>query len=320
MTASDWPSFTSLEYVRCYAQAFPQRRLELITMDGRRSTYAAFYVYDGVAENILPTVPWESGSTAGLTKTRLESMRSSLGVEVLWFPLICLDIPGTCELKALQGVVVSSRRPSPIINMDIDSAGTWARACGNLGRRAERRRQAFERLGLMCREVGDSRLAVEFLAHIERLSWKATCGQDMFSRDQFNLYSALLKNRVLRAIVVFDGDRPVAYRLDGRADDTLYCVKWSYDEHYARSSPGFYLIAVDLPRRYQEHGLTRIDLFGGLDSLKQVVMTGERARVDIAWPDGERARGLILQGVQHDALVENHLKTGRGLRHLYRTG
>lgn len=320
MTASEWPSFISLEYLRCYAQAFPQRRLELVTMDSKQDLYTAFHVHKNVAESVLPIAPWESGSSVGLTETRLETIRSSLGVEVLWFPLICLDIPGTCELRALRNVVVSSRRPSPIINLDISGGGAWSHACENLGRRAERRRRAFERLGLECREVEDSKLAVEFLARIERLSWKAACGQDMFSRDQFSLYSSLLKNCVLRAVVVFDGERPVAYRLDGRTDDTLYCVKWSYDENYARASPGFYLIAVDLVHRYQARGLIRIDLFGGLDSLKQVVMTGERARVDIAWPDGEVAKELIFQGTQHDALVENHLKTGRGLRHLYHTG
>ncbi len=315
----DWPSFISLDYAHSYAQAFPQRQLRLITVDIKRSMSAAFYVHDNVAESILPTVPWESGSGIGLTETRLEAIRSNLAVDVLWFPLICMDMPGTCELAALRGAAVSNRRPSPTISWSTNGGGVWNRAHNNLGRRAERRRRAFETLGLECREVEDADLVIEFVAQIERSSWKATCKQDMFSRDQFSLYSSLVRRGVLRAVMVFDGDRPVAYRLDGRSGKTLFCVKWSYDEAHARASPGFYLIAVDLAQRYRGSDITRIDLFGGSDSLKESVMTGSRHRVDIAWPNGERADELLLRGLEHDAIVENHLKTGRGLRHLYYT-
>jgi CelD/BcsL family acetyltransferase involved in cellulose biosynthesis len=312
-----WPSFVSLDYVHCYARAFPQRRLSVITVDDIKGMSAAFYVHDKVGESILPTVPWESGAALGLTEARLEVLRSKLNVELLWFPLIYLDMAGTRELAALCSATVSSRRASPIIKLSANTEEVWSRARANLGRRADRRRRAFERLGLVCQHVQDPDLAIQFVAQIERSSWKATCGQDMFSRDQFSLYSSLLSHGVLLAIIVFDDGRPVAYRLDGRNGNTIFCVKWSYDETYARVSPGFYLIAIDLAQRYHANGITLIDLFGGSDSLKKSVMTGNRRRVDIAWPNGQLANELISRGLQHDALVENHVKTGRGLRYLY---
>jgi hypothetical protein len=314
-----WPSFTSLAYAVSYARAYPDRCVAMVPVSAQGSIAAAFHVYADVAESILPTVPWATTdrSVSNSLCVDLKWLRQQLCVSSLWFPLMCEDMAATRLLMSMDDVMTFSRRPSPIIDWSNSGSEVWTIACERLGGQAERRRKAFEKIGLSIQSIEDPERAVQFIAQVERMSWKASSAQDMFSRDQFALYSTLIRERVLRTVGVVDDGRPVAYRLDGRADHTLFCVKWSYVEGYSKVSPGFYLIAQDLARRYGQMHLARMDLYGGLDTLKAAVMTGARSRVDVVWPGGPAAVELTRRGLAFDSILDSHFRTGRGLRYLY---
>ena len=311
------PSFLSTAYGSSYARAFPDRQVEVVPLLGRaQGPTSTFQVCDGVATSVTPVAPWD-GEGSVPSRADLDRARQRLGVEVLWYPLMSTDVPATRALAAVEGVLVSERRPSPVIDWTCGGRELWSRVRNRLGSRAERRRRAFERAGLRFVDIVEPERAVSFVAEVERRSWKAAAGQDMISREQLALYATLLRDGVLRATAVMDADRPVAFRLDGLAGDTLYCVKWSYDDAYRKTSPGFMLITCDLAERYADAPLARVDLFGGPDSLKDAVTTSSRHRVDIAWPGGVRAAELARCGRAHDARVAVHLAAGGGLRHLY---
>lgn len=281
-------------------------------------TVAVFRLDAGVAQSILPTVPWDaSAASEAVTTVDLESLRRRLNVDVLWFPLLCEDAVGTRTLLAAAGVVVSRRRPSPVIDWTLDECSVWRRTCERLGSRAERQWRAFKRRDFCVHAIEDPEEAVRFVEHVERRSWKTSCQQDMISRRQFSLYAALIRDRVLNTVGATDKGQPVAYRLDGRAAETLFCVKWSYDEKYRNASPGFALLTRDLPERYRDSSLRRVDLFGGRDLLKELIMTGTRSRVDVAFPSGYLSGHLLQRGRELDAAIEANLRSGRGLRSLY---
>jgi hypothetical protein len=231
--------------------------------------------------------------------------------------LIYSDAPATRQLLAIKDIAVVARRPSSAIDWADGGNKSWQLTCEKLGSRAERRRRAFKKFGLTAAAISESRTAAQFVSHVETFSWKAAYGQDMHSRGQFALYSTLLQDGLLHAVGVTDHGRPVAYRLDARAGDTLFCVKWSYVDAYGKASPGFYLIARDLVERYHKAGIACIDLFGGADTLKEAVMTELRERVDVVWPASPLAEMLLRRSLEFDALVDSHYSTGRGLRYLY---
>jgi hypothetical protein len=306
-----WPDFLSLRYADAYRVAYPRRRIEAV--DVGNGAVAVFDCADRVARSVLPTIPWIGSCDTPI----LASLLRRLAVECLWFPLMCQDRRESMALATVDGVVVYERAPSPTIDWGDRGAGLWARACARAGSQAERRRRMFERQRLSVRRIVDPAEARAVVASVEARSWKAQCAQDMVSRDQLCLYNVLLDSRILRATVVCDGERAVAYRLDAKDEATLFCVKWSYDEAYAKVSPGFYLIARDLAEQYAAWDVAMIDLFGGPDPLKLAVMTGARARIDVAWPANTLAAALGSEGQARDRAVAASVQQGRGLRRLY---
>jgi hypothetical protein len=227
------------------------------------------------------------------------------------------DEPRTQAFLAVPCLRVFRRRGSAIIDWSAGGTDVEERVKKRLGRQAVRRQRIFERLHLIAVPIADPDRATSIVEEVERRSWKSEEGQDLVSKCQLDLYASLLRARILRAVAVMDGSRPVAYRLDGHNEAVLLCVQWSYDDRYSRASPGFHLIAADLAHRYRNLHLSHVDLFGGEDLLKQVVMTGLRSRVDVVYPDDDAAAALVEAGLERDRAAEDHLRSRRGLRYLY---
>lgn len=246
----------------------------------------------------------------------LTAARSATGAEVLYLPLLYTDLPTTGSLREVPGAAVLERRPSPVIAWEERGADLWARCRSRLGSRARRRLRKFEAADLRIADLqGDE--AVKAIAAVERLSWKARLGQDMHSRGQMEHYRHLLLAGDVHTRAVLSDAGPVAYRLDAIVADTLFCLKWSFDESFRHLSPGFVMIAHDLVEQYGERALRQIDLFGSPDHLKDSVSTGGRTRIDIAWPDGPRSREFLRERAEHDRRSAAVYRGGRGIRTAY---
>lgn len=246
----------------------------------------------------------------------LVETRAALAVDILYFPLLYPDLTTARRLLAAPSGRRLERRPSPVIDWSRRGEDLFRRCEERLGSRARRRRQRFERAGLAVRwlEPTESRYALDY---VERRSWKADCGQDMHGRGQFDLYAQLAKTGAATIRAVFDGPHPVAYRLDMRAGEVVYCVKWSFDETYRSVSPGFYLLACDLPVSYPDRSVTTIDLYGSPDTLKGALASGVRQRWDLAWPDGSVATRILDERQAHDAAQEQVYRRSGGIREAY---
>jgi hypothetical protein len=112
-------------------------------------------------------------------------------------------------------------------------------------------------------------------------------------------------------------ETPIAYRIDTCVGGVLFALKWSFDEAWRRVSPGFSLLAVDLPRRCKILDVTHADLFGSPDLLKDAVSTGERQRCEFIWPSGPVADRILAERHAHDTRAAQALAQGKGIRTSY---
>jgi CelD/BcsL family acetyltransferase involved in cellulose biosynthesis len=156
------------------------------------------------------------------------------------------------------------------------------------------------------------------VASVERRSWKAAARQSMLDLpSQGGLYRRLLEEGLCETQFLMDGDRPVAYRLDGRAGHRVVSLKWSFAEEYGRDSPGFYLLTEGLIRRWSTEDVSEIDLNGSPDHMKEAICTSMSARVDITFPEGPECDALRVDRQRHDGRVAAAYDNGSGLRTLY---
>lgn len=243
-----------------------------------------------------------------------ERVIRALKVETLYFPLLYQDILKNQCTNIPSNALFYERRPSPFICWENRGADVWQRCESRLGIRAKRRLKKFEKAGASVLTM-EGKDAVEAIAAVERKSWKAKYHVDLFSRDQFKLVKNLVENKSLLVRVVLIESNPIAYRIDFRVKDTVFCYKWSYDEDVRRLSPGFYLIAKDLIETYGNEPLKMIDLYGSPDSLKDTVSSGSRKRFDIIWPDSPQARQISQERRQHDARAAKVYAENMGIRY-----
>lgn len=242
----------------------------------------------------------------------------ALSVDVVHLPLLYEDIRTAMAFASVPGCARLARRPSPVVGWSLRGGDVWPRCEARLGSRARRRRRRFERAGLETRTLSGED-AVCAVSRIEARSWKATAGQDMHRRGQLWFYVGLVRSGVVETRVVCAGDEPVAYRMDVTVGRTVFCLKWSFDERFRAASPGFYLIAVDLPEFYGGRDVEVIDLFGAPDALKDAVSSGSRPRFDVAWPAGPAADAVLAERAEHDRAAVNAYHAGRGIRASYQT-
>jgi Acetyltransferase (GNAT) domain len=246
----------------------------------------------------------------------LSTVRQRLGVDTIHIPLLYPDVDTAQALLRAQGVARLERLPTLVMAPPFDQGTILARCSARLGSRARRRICRFRRAGLVFQELaGDP--AIRALDLIEQRSWKATCRQDMHSRDQFAAYAARLRSGELSMTAVMAQETPIAYRIDAHVRGILFALKWSFDEAWRRVSPGFVLLAVNLPWRCEALGVKYADLFGSPDLLKGALSTGERRRIECAWPAGPAAERLLAERRTHDTRAAQAHAQGNSIRSSY---
>lgn len=251
----------------------------------------------------------------------LSRVALELDAKYVYFPMVYCSGQQVDALLAVPQVATWPRRPSPGIDWNLRGEDLWERVRKRHGTQAEKKRSRFERNLHVRRMYGPS--AADALGLVESRSWKASHKQDMHSRDrQFAFYAGTLcEGGSTELSVVFDNNRPVAYRLDARVASTVFAMKWSFDYGYRRQSPGFYLLTLDLVARWGQEDVTYIDLFGSPDTLKSLVQTDQRPRQDIAWPANAREISTLrAERTRFDLENEMLFKQGFGLRRRFGGG
>ncbi|MGH3936172.1 MAG: GNAT family N-acetyltransferase [Pseudonocardiaceae bacterium] len=299
----------TLGYADAVAAAVGSNRVHVAV---HRSLLGAFRQDEGKASSVFAGRPVLGGPPDSQLCELAELVRAALDVPVVYFPHV--------TSAAVSGLASWRRRDSPTVTWTEQGRDLPERVRRRYGSRADRQWRRFEAAGLTTAPVSGA-AAVAVLDTIERRSWKAMCGQSMHDRDQqFELYSGLVDRNLVTLDVAWHGRRPVAYRLDAWTGRTVACVKWSFDEDYRRSSPGFYLLTQGLTRRWGPVELDLIDLFGSPDTLKDMVASGAVPRYDLAWPPGPAADALRAERSAFDHAAQDNHTTRRGVRHLYQGG
>ncbi|GAA2640938.1 hypothetical protein GCM10009863_67710 [Streptomyces axinellae] len=221
------------------------------------------------------------------------------------------------EVRALAPFTVWERPANSLIDWACDGADLWERVLDRGTSQLRRKRRLVERDGLQLDPGLAGADAAEDVLRVDDRSWKATCGQNMRTRGQDRLYRRLVTVGTLTAAFLRDGDRPVAFRLDARVKDLLSCLKWSYDEDYRRYSPGLYLLTEGLRREWSGRGVRVVDLHGGPDTLKDLLYSERRPRVDLWYGDAEKGARQAAERAAFDARVAAVREGGKGLRHAF---
>ncbi|WP_189239040.1 GNAT family N-acetyltransferase [Planomonospora parontospora] len=251
----------------------------------------------------------------GILERLLGEIAADLGTGLLYFPLAYPESAAADRLAAVPRMAVWRRSPSPVVRWDDGGHGVMERFRERHGSQATRKTRRWNSSLRAATMTGTAACAA--LAEIERHSWKASARLDLDSEGQLGYYQRLLRRRLVTMSAAVLGDRPVAYRLDARHQDTVYALEWSYDARFGGHAPGMFLMVDGLRRRWGGVPLKRIDLFGGPDMLKLLVATGDRERIDFAWPAGPAADRLRRERHAHDARLRRCLDAGVGVRAAY---
>jgi hypothetical protein len=229
-----------------------------------------------------------------------------------------LTDPSYAVLAALGPFRTWERSPNSVIDWSRDGADLLGRVRERGGSQSARKRQMIERDGLVL-DIGrhGEDAAWDMLAVDDR-SWKAAAGQGMRQRGhQAGLYSRLISQGTASVTFLRHRGTQVAFRVDVRAGNRLACLKWSYDQMYARYSPGAYLLTVGLLAEWTGCGITTIDLFGGPDHLKNLIYSHHVPRIDAWYGDDMAGAALEQERLAFDARLRATLQAGKGLRHAY---
>lgn len=247
--------------------------------------------------------------------TLLSDVREVTGRSV-YLPLI--DERWARVVRRHGSTRVWARTPNSLINWSDEGADLWSQVSARGSSQLQRKRKLVQRDGFELDSGRTGESAARDMLEIDDRSWKAYCGQSMRQRKgQADLYTHLVRTGVATVSFLRSGERPVAFRLDARAQKRVTCLKWSYDEDFKRYSPGLYLLTFGLIEQWSHSGVEVIDLFGGPDTLKDLLFTDRVARVDM-WI-GDDATGDELEADRYslDDRVGQQLAAQRGLRHAY---
>jgi hypothetical protein len=272
---------------------------------------------DDVWRSVFPGAPiLTDGTIDGGTLARLFAhVVKDLSAAALYFPLAYQETAAARALESTPGIASWPRSPSPVVDWTDRGNGVLARFQERHGSQADRKlRRWRQRLTVT---TLDHQSAEDVLARVEHRSWKARAHLDLQSAGQLDYYRHLLNLGAATLTGAFQGNEPVAYRIDLRHQRTVYAVEWSFVREAARSAPGMFLLTAGLVERWASEDLDFIDLFGAPDLLKSMVETRRRERTDFAWPSGSVVDGLRAERQAHDARLDRQLADGVGIRRTY---
>jgi CelD/BcsL family acetyltransferase involved in cellulose biosynthesis len=162
--------------------------------------------------------------------------------------LAAVDSVRCSSLESASSICPLVKRRSSPTYLDDTLQGRTRRKLGQKRRNFER--VLGERLRLVDR--GSEPLAVERFLALEAAGWKGDARTAMLSipgeADFFRaVCSTFAAGNRLRLLSLEAGDTTVAMRCDVLAGDRLFSLKATYDEHFARFSPGLLLEVDSLP-------------------------------------------------------------------------
>jgi hypothetical protein len=244
----------------------------------------------------------------------IRGVRRLTGLSV-YAPLV--DAP-YAAMAALMPTRIWGRSPNSTIDWASDGADMLARARSRGGSQVDRKRRLIERDGLVLDPSGIGITAVREMLDIDDRSWKAAAGQGLRQRGrQAAFYSALVMRGAVTVSFLRHNGTPVAFRIDARVAGRLMCLKWSYDQAYARYSPGVFLLTTGLVAEWSGRGIRTVDLCGGPDRMKELIYSDQSPRIDAWYGDSKMGRDLEEERLTFDARLSAALQEGRGLRHVF---
>jgi len=248
-----------------------------------------------------------------------DEIQRELGVTTLYFPLVYERCKTFETLRDISQFNFWKRLPCPVINGDFSLPIIWNRVLDRYGSRANRQKKKFEsKLVVKSIDISDLDAIIE---KVETNSWKKLFSQDMLSRgNQFIYYTNIIKSGLADITVAFDEeiDQAVAFRIDSMINRVLYVIKWSYDENYKQYSPGFYLLAVDLFKKYSGQDLKFIDLYGSPDMLKNQIETDRLERFDICYSSDEgEVESIKTERTAFDNKIFNNYRSKQSVKKIF---
>jgi len=238
--------------------------------------------------------------------TFISDVKTHLKASTLYFPLTYVTNHLHEILMRTPHYSSWDRLPNPIISGDVNSNEIWERAMLRHKSRALRQKNKFEKT-LRVKTITGT-IVRDKIAMVEKKSWKSTYGQDMLSREnQIEYYSSLIESGSATVTFAINSlDEPVAFLIDTFMNNVLYIIKWSYSEEYRKYSPGFYLLCVDMPKRYDGTNVKYIDLYGSPDSLKDLLETNRLERMDFCISeDKAQVEQIKAKRMEYDKNSEN---------------
>lgn len=252
----------------------------------------------------------------------LNEILKYLKPKTIYFPKTYIHTNLYKEIMKLDSEQLTywDRLPVPIVNCKTDKKEIYEQEILRYGKRTIRQRKKFEK-DLYVVEINDDNSAEEIIKDIELNSWKRQCKQDMLSREnQFTYYTNIIKLGLGKLVVAFtkEGNVPVAYRIDAITKDIIYFLKSSFKEQYKKYSPGSYLIATDLIERYVDNrSYNYIDLCGSMNTLKNMVATGELKRIDFCYPYNTIVETIKEERTNFSKLNRENYIQGNSIRKIY---
>ena len=211
--------------------------------------------------------------------------------------------------RALR-LVEAGLSPSPYISLDAADPLDWL---GSTTRKSIRRyRRQLEAEGPLTMEVfdeaGQMQRALDLYLEIEDRSWKRGAQQGVGKdRQSPAFFRDLLPRLAARkgALLMFLklGERRIAGNIDFLHGTSVHSSHTTFDQAYARYSPGNLLLSVALPW-YAEHGFRTYELWARFLGNKQrfTELARENLNLRVLQVRGLRRRALFLPGMVKRAL------------------
>lgn len=251
----------------------------------------------------------------GELEMNLGRLLTLTGAKAVYFPTVYANSESGRLLSLLASAHRWDRAPSMTIDWHDRGASLESRYRSSLGSQADRRILKWSRslgVGTVC----DSEVE-HVIGKVDARSWKGEAGCDLTSTGQAKLFADLIRFGRAKMAATFLDNVPVAYRIDAHCGTIVLCMEWAFSRDAAALSPGAFLLVRGLVTAWSSVDVEMIDLFGADDTLKSAIASGERDRVDFAWPPCAETNELRAERMSHDAQSAYVARNGIGLARRY---